>query len=169
MSEKKLAYILFSVAFVAILIVILVSIPWGGDKARINREYDSLEDKNHVFVTISFDDVMSNIEKGKTFQLYIGSSELQQGEQFVYETNELAKKYKIDTIYYLHSDDLTDEQITKIKNESDNTISFPTLIYWEEDGTRSTAFHISSLKNFERDYNSNWNDLLTEYFENCYE
>jgi len=169
MNEKKFTYILFAVAFIAILVVVLVSIPWGGEKANIAKEYESLEGKDHVFERINYDEVIKNIENGETFQVYIGSNNLPHVEQFVYETNKLAKEYKIDTIYYLKFDELTEAQITNLKLESDLSVTFPTLIYWENDEETSTAFHISSLKNFERDYQSNWLILLSEYFNDCYE
>ena len=169
MDEKKLTYIVTSVAAFAILLVILFSIPWGGDKGRIDKEYDSLDGRDHVFTTISYDEVMTKIAASETFQVYIGQATLTQAEQFVFETNKLAKARDIETIYYLHFDQLTEEQITKIKIESSMAITFPTLIYWETDGATSTAFNISSLKDFSGDYQSNWSILLTEYFNDCYE
>lgn len=171
MNEKKFTYILFTIAAVAILIVILVSIPWGGDKGRINREYESLTSNDHVFVSIDFDDVMKKINNNETFQVYVGSSGLKESEQFVFETNKIAKQFGIDTIYYLHYNELTSDQITKIKNNSSSETTFPTLIYWVTDDVKhsSTTVNISGLKNLERDYHSNWSELLTEYFENCYE
>ncbi|HOH18625.1 MAG TPA: hypothetical protein PK087_04810 [Bacilli bacterium] len=168
MNEKKLTYIVLSVAAFAILLVILLSIPWGGDKAAIDKEYDSLNGRDHVFTTISFDSVMEKIAAGETFQVYIGSAALPTAEQFVYETNKLAKSLNVATIYYLRSDKLTEDQITKIKIESSMAISFPTLIYWENDGATSTAFNISSLKDFSGSYQSNWSILLSEYFNDCY-
>lgn len=169
MDEKKLTYIVISVAAFAILLVILFSIPWGGDKAAIDKEYDSLDGRDHVFTTISYPEVMSKIAAGDTFQVYIGSASLTQAEQFVFETNKLGKSFQIETIYYLHYDELTEDQITKIKIESSTAISFPTLIYWENDGATSTAFNISSLKDFSGSYQSNWSILLTEYFNDCYQ
>ncbi|MGD9605591.1 MAG: hypothetical protein AB7V00_05535 [Bacilli bacterium] len=169
MDEKKLTYIVLSVAAFAILLVIMLSIPWGGDKSRIDKEYDSLDGRDHVFTTISYDDVMTKIASGETFQVYIGAASLTQAEQFVFETNKLAKSLDVDTIYYLHYDELTDDQVTKIKIESSMAITFPTLIYWENDGATSTAFNISSLKDFSGSYQSNWSILLTEYFNDCYE
>lgn len=169
MDEKKLTYIVTSVAAFAILLVILFSIPWGGDKGRIDKEYDSLDGRDHVFTTISYDEVMTKIAASETFQVYIGQATLTQAEQFVFETNKLAKARGIETIYYLHLDELTEDQITKIKIESSMAITFPTLIYWETDGAKSTAFNISSLKDFSGDYQSNWSILLTEYFNDCYE
>jgi len=168
-TEKKLTYIVVGVAVFAILLVIMLSIPWGGDKAAIDKEYDSLDGRDHVFETIDYDDVMKKVANGDTFQVYIGSGELAQCEQFVFEANKLAKTHNLETIYYLHSDELTEDQITNLKIESSMAISFPTLIYWENDGAASTAFHISSLKDFSGSYQSNWSILLTEYFNDCYE
>lgn len=168
MNEKKFTYIVISVAIVAILIVILTAVPWGGDKAAIMKEFDSLEDKNHVYETISYEDVMKKIESGETFQVFVGSKNQLRTEQFVFVTNTLAKQYEIATIYYLNYDKLTNEQLTNIKVNTSTATTFPTLIFWENNGATSTAFHISGLKKFEV-YNSNWFDLLTEYFNECYE
>lgn len=168
MNEKKFTYIVISVAIIAILIVILTAVPWGGDKVAIMKEFDSLDDKNHVYETISYEDVMKKIESGETFQVFVGSKNQLGTEQFVFVTNELAKQYEIATIYYLNYDKLTNHQLTNIKIASSTATTFPTLIFWENDGATSTAFHISGLKKFET-YNSNWFDLLTEYFNECYE
>jgi hypothetical protein len=168
MNEKKFTYIIVSVAFLAIVAVILFSIPWGGDKAAINDEYDSLENDDHVFVSLDYDELIKKIEQNETFQIYIGSKELQQAENFVYMTNKLAKERGVDTIYYLKSSELSDDELLNIKVLSNMNISLPTLIYWVSGETESNAPHISSLKGFE-DYNSNWSILLTEYFDECYQ
>lgn len=168
MSEKKFNLIVVGVSAVAILLVILLSIPWGGDKKAIMREYDSLDSKDHVYVSITYDELIKRIDKGESFQVYIGSPETQDANQFVYEANKLAKRFGIETIYYLRLQKLSDKELTKIKIESDTDITFPTLIYWEGSSTeRSISYHISSLKSFD-DY-GNWVTLLTEYFEQCFE
>ena len=170
MNEKKLAYILFALAAVAIMIVILVNIPWGGDKAKIMREYDSLTSKDHVFVTITYDQMMKKIENNETFQVYIGSKELNNVEQFVFEANKLAKEFNFDTIYYLRYSSLTQEQLTRVKVETSPAVSFPTLAYFETHSEgRSSTYRISGLKDFSGSYQSNWLILLTEYFNECLE
>lgn len=166
-DEKKLTLIVAALAFLAIVVVILFNIPWGGDKARINKEYDSLESNDHVFVSITYGKLIEKIENNETFQLYIGSGELQQAEQFVYTVNKLAKEYGIDTIYYLRSSELSSFEIEDIKGRSSQELTLPTLMYWVSDEGESVAPYISSLKDFEEDYYSNWSILLTEYFEEC--
>ena len=147
----------------------LFSIPWGGDKKKIMKEYESLTSKDHVFVSINYRELMDKIERGETFQVYIGSNELEEANQFVFETNKIAKQFDVNTIYYLRLNSLETAELTNIKIESDMNISFPTLIYWEGDGaSKSVAHHISSLKDPSY-YNNNWFILLTEYFEQCYE
>jgi hypothetical protein len=167
MNEKKFTFIVIAVALVAIAIVILVNIPWGGDKAAIDKEYDSLN-RDHVFESISYDEFLEKIEKNETFQIYIGSSELDQAENFVYTANKYAKEREIKTIYYLRSSKLTEDQITDIKRASSLELSLPTLMYWVSGETKSEAPHISSLKDFS-DYNYNWDMLLEEYFDECYD
>ena len=112
---------------------------------------------------------MERIERGETFQVYIGSNELEEANQFVYEVNKIAKEFNVKTIYYLRLNSLSTAELTNIKIESDMNISFPTLIYWEGDNaSRSVAHHISSLKDPSY-YDYNWFVLLTEYFEQCFE
>ena len=54
-DEKKLTLIVAALAFLAIMVVILfLTSPGAGDKARINKEYDSLESNDHVFVSITY-------------------------------------------------------------------------------------------------------------------
>jgi hypothetical protein len=168
-NDKKLYYIVIGLGLFAILLVILLSIPWGGDKKAIMKEYESLTSKDHVFKSIKYQDLMERIERGETFQVYIGSNELEEANQFVYEVNKIAKEFNVKTIYYLRLNSLSTAELTNIKIESDMNISFPTLIYWEGDNaSRSVAHHISSLKD-PRHYYYNWFDLLTEYFEQCFE
>lgn len=168
-NDKKLYYIVIGLGLFAILLVILLSIPWGGDKKAIMKEYESLTSKDHVFKSIKYQDLMERIERGETFQVYIGSNELEEANQFVYEVNKIAKEFNVKTIYYLRLNSLSTAELTNIKIESDMNISFPTLIYWEGDNaSRSVAHHISSLKDPSY-YDYNWYVLLTEYFEQCFE
>ena len=164
-DEKKLTLIVAALAFLAIVVVILFNIPWGGDKARINKEYDSLESNDHVFVSITYGKLIEKIENNETFQLYIGSGELQQAEQFVYTVNKLAKEYGIDTIYYLRSSELSSLEIEDIKGRSSQELTLPTLMYWVATRAKASPY-ISGLR-FREDYYSNWSILLTEYFEEC--
>ncbi len=168
-NDKKLYYIVIGLGLFAILLVILLSIPWGGDKKAIMKEYESLTSKDHVFESIKYQDLMERIERGETIQVYIGSNELEEANQFVYEVNKIAKEFNVKTIYYLRLNSLSTAELTNIKIESDMNISFPTLIYWEGDNaSRSVAHHISSLKDPSY-YDYNWYVLLTEYFEQCFE
>jgi len=168
MNEKKYNFIVVGISVVAILLVILLSIPWGGDKKAIMKEYDSLENKNHVYETIKYEDLMQKIAKGESIQVFVGSPSIEGVNQFVYEANKVAKQFNIKTVYYLKLDNLSNNQLTNLKIASDMNISFPTLIYWEDsDIGESVAYQISSLKKFD-DY-GNWLTLLTEYFEQCFE
>jgi hypothetical protein len=166
MNEKKFTIITVSIAFLAIVVVILLSIPWGGDKAAIDREYNSLEGSDHVFETLDFEEFFTKINNNETFQVYIGSSEIPEAEQFVYTTNKIAKEREIKTIYYLRSSDLDEGQLEQIKYASSLEMTLPTLMYWVSGELESEAPFISSLKDLD-DY-INWNQLLNEYFDECY-
>ena len=174
MTEKKFTYILVSVAALAILVVILLNIPWGGDKAAIRREFDNL-DKDHVYETISYEDVNKKINSGETFQLFVGFGTYRNGDSNVagkvvaYEADRLAKKHNVSKIYYLNYSKLTEEQLTNLKMTTSHYTEFPSLFYFEGEGEgASIAENISGLKDLE-DFNENWRDLLTQYFEDCYE
>lgn len=174
MTEKKFTYILVSVATLAILIVILLNIPWGGDSAAIRKEFGNL-DKDHVYESISYDEVYSKINSGETFQLFIGFGTYADGtpnvdgRSFAYEANELAEIYNVKTIYYINLPSLNEEQITNLKVTTSHYITFPSLFYFEQEGELdSIAYNISSLKDFE-DFDNNWRSLLTQYFKDCYE
>ena len=71
------------------------------------KEYESLTSKDHVFKSIKYQDLMERIERGETFQVYIGSNELEEANQFVYETNKIAKEFNVKTIYYLRLNSLS--------------------------------------------------------------
>ena len=173
MTEKKFTYILVSVAALAILVVILVNIPWGGDKAKIRREFENL-DRDHVYETISYDDVYKKINSGETFQLFIGigensdGSENVNGRSFAYEANQLAKIYDVKTIYYLRLSDLNEEKLTNLKVTTSHYVVFPSLFFFEGEEPQSRAYEISGLRELE-DYDNNWRNLLTQYFKDCYE
>lgn len=172
MTEKKFTYILVSVATLAILVVILLNIPWGGDKAKIRREFENL-DKDHVYETISYDEVYKKINSGETFQLFIGSGENPDGSaningrSFAYEANQLAKIYNVKTIYYLSLSELNEEELTNLKVTTSHYVVFPSLFYFESEDPQSRAYEISGLRELE-DYDKNWRNLLTQYFTDCY-
>lgn len=169
MNEKKFTYILVSTAILAIIIVILIYIPWGGDKAAIRKEFTGL-DKNHVYETINYDDVFKKINSGETFQLFVGTSQTVDEQSFAYEANELAKINNVKTIYYLKLTKLTVEQLANLKEATSHYTEFPSLFYFEmnEDKGVSSAFNISGLKDLE-DFDGNWRSLITQYFKDCYE
>lgn len=166
--EKKFTYILVALAVVAIIIVILVNVPLGGDKARIRREFGNLE-KEHIFETITYDEVFEKINSGETFQLFVGSSFTVNDKSFAYEADKLAKEYNLETIYYLRLYELTETQITDLKVETSSYVVFPSLFLFEldEDTNKSVAYNISGLKDL-KDFGNNWQLLLTQYFEECY-
>ncbi|NLD26766.1 MAG: hypothetical protein GX661_05340 [Acholeplasmataceae bacterium] len=166
MNEKKFTLIVVALALVAIVVVILVNLPWGGDKAAIDKEYESL-DRDHVFESIDFDEFFRKIENNETFQIYIGSNKLNQVEYFVAAANKYAKEREIKTIYYLRSSELTTEQLDTIKQASSLEITLPTLMYWMSGETKSEAHHISSLEKIEN--YPNWDALVRVYFERCYD
>jgi len=167
-GEKKFTIILASLALIAIIIVILVYVPVGGDRSKIRREFGNL-DKKHVFESISYDEVIEKINKGETFQLFIGSSFTVSDKSFAYEANQLAKEYNVEKIYYLRLYKLTNIQISNLKAETSVYVEFHSLFYFEydEDLNKSYAYNISGLKN-PSEYGNNWQLLLDQYFQECY-
>ncbi len=166
MTEKKFTYILISFAVLAILIVILVNIPWGGDKAKIRKEFGNLE-KDHVYETITLNEVFKKQNSDEQFQLFVGSSQTVSEKSFAYEANRLAKQYNLKTIYYLDSSKLTDIELINLKHETNSYAELPSLFYFEPNEGKSTTPYISGLKELEN-FDNNWRNLLTQYFLDCY-
>ena len=61
--------------------------------------YETLPDKDHVFVTASVDDVQQAMDRGETFALFLGYSHCPWCREAVPILNEVAKEYKTDVLY----------------------------------------------------------------------
>lgn len=170
-TEKKFNTVVLLIGVIAILIIILVNIPWNGSGSKIMKEYEYLE-KDHVFTSIDIDELKEKIESGEEFQLYIGNGDIDGVDYFVYYADQLAKKYDVEKIYYLSSKKMTTSDLEFVRENSINELSMgvPNIIFFEptEDGN-SKASRISGLEDFEEYYGSNYWLLLEEYFKNCYE
>lgn len=163
MTEKKFTYILVSVAVAAILFVILLNIPWGGERAKLAKEFEL--EKNHILVTISFDDVIKKINGAEEFQLFVGTTD---DKVFVHNANELAKEHGVEKIYYLNYRLLNEEQVDTLKANSSSYIKFPSMLFFEVyDEEFSSALYISGIKDI-NDFDGNIRDLLSQYFIDCY-
>lgn len=169
--EKKLTKILMIIGTIAIVIVILVYFPWGGDKAKIAKEYEYL-DNTHVYEYITMDEIKSKIDSGETFHLYLGSNKLSKVNYFVYYVNELAEEYKVEKVYYLNYSKLSQDDLTYLQQKStpELKVSTPTMIYFKKNEIEgiSKAYDISCIRNFSADYESNYWLLLKDYFRYCY-
>ncbi|HKM30450.1 MAG TPA: hypothetical protein VJZ51_06840 [Bacilli bacterium] len=169
--EKKLTKIMMILGAVAIVAVILIFFPWGGEKGKIRGEYDFLENNDHVFTYITMDEIKTNIDNGKSFQLYLGNETLNNVNYFVYYVNQLAKNNNEEVVYYLDFFDMSIDDLTYIRSKSSVEVetSVPTMIYFKQDIVEniSKAFDISCIRNL-KDYESNYWLLLEDYFRNCY-
>lgn len=169
--EKKLTKIMLILGAVAIVAVILIFFPWGGEKGKIRGEYDFLENNDHVFTYITMDEIKTNIDNGKSFQLYLGNETLNNVNYFVYYVNQLAKSNNEEVVYYLDFVDMSIDDLTYIRAKSSVEVdaSVPTMIYFKQDIVEniSKAFDISCIRNL-KDYESNYWLLLEDYFRNCY-
>lgn len=169
--EKKLTKIMLILGAVAIVAVILIFFPWGGEKGKIRGEYDFLENNDHVFTYITMDEIKTNIDNGKSFQLYLGNETLNNVNYFVYYVNQLAKSNNEEVVYYLDFFDMSIDDLTYIRSKSSVEVetSVPTMIYFKQDIVEniSKAFDISCIRNL-KDYESNYWLLLEDYFRNCY-
>lgn len=170
--EKKMVKIVMIVAAIAIVIVVLVYFPWGGEKGKIRGEYDFLETNEHVFSYITMEEIKTKIDSGETFHLYLGNSKLENVNYFVYYVDELAKEYGENTVFYLDYTDMSQDDLTYIRERSsiEITTSEPTMIYFKRDivDNISKAFDVSCIRDLKKDYESNYWLLLQDYFRNCY-
>lgn len=164
-NEKKLARLLFIIAAVAILVVIIVNIPWGGKEAAFRKEY-GLEDKNHVFETITYKEFQKLITKKEDFHVFIGTARLDDAKQYVHDANELAKldEFKIKKIYYLDIDKITQEQENVLIELFSQELDYPTLGYFSLDlNGNFRAIDASCLRNV-KNFDENIYGLIKDYF-----
>ncbi len=165
-AEKIFYTIVVILGAIAILVIILVNIPWGGDSQKIAKRYEYLETGKHVYQTITKDDLQKKIENGETFQLYVGNNGLDDVDYFVYYANELASSYNVSVIYYLDTEKISNDDLLYLRNNSIDELSIdvPNMIYYEN----GKASRISSAEDFDKYYGSNYWLLLKDYFEKCY-
>lgn len=165
-AEKIFYAIVVAIGALAVLIIILVNIPWGGDSQKIAKQYEYLEKGEHVFETIESSQLKEKIDNNESFQLFVGNDELSDVDYFVYYANELAKKYNVDKIYYINTSNISSEDVLYLRQNSIDELSIevPNLIFYE----LGKASRISSAENFDKYYGSNYWLLLKDYFEKCY-
>ena len=165
-AEKIFYRIVVILGLLAILVIVLVNIPWGGDSAKIAKKYEYLNKGEHVFVTLKEDELKKKIENGDSFQLYIGREDLENVDYFVYYANELAEEYKVSEIYYLDTKKISSETLLYLRQNSIDELSIevPNLIFY----VNGKASRISGAEDFDKYYGSNYYLLLKNYFENCY-
>ncbi len=169
-ADKKLGLVMMIIAVVAILIIILVNIPWGGSGAKVAKEYEYLK-RDNVFVTVKGKELKQKIESGETFYLYIGSNKQTDADYFVYYADQLAKKFNVDKIYYMPLNKMSNEDLEFIRENSINELSIevPNMIYFVKDDAsgNSKSYRISNVEDFKEYYGSNYWLLLSDFFANC--
>lgn len=165
-AEKIFYAVILSIGAIIILAIIMFNIPWGGDAVKISKEYRYLDKNNHVYETLEVNELKEKLDNAESFQLYIGNSNLEDVDYFVYYANELAKKYGVEKIYYINSKELKSEDVLYLKQNSIDELSIevPSLIYYKD----GKASRISSAEDFDKYYGSNYYLLLKDYFLNCY-
>lgn len=165
-AEKIFYAIVMALGAIAIMVIVLINIPWGGDSGKIAKKYEYLNKGEHVFVSIKEDELKKKIENGESFQLFVGNEDLNDVDYFVYYANELAKEYKVSEIYYFDTKKITDEMVLYLRQNSIDELSIevPNLIFYEN----GKASRISGAEDFDKYYGSNYYLLLKNYFENCY-
>lgn len=126
-SEKKFIWIVFALMMVAIVVVILVNIPWGGDKAKIAKAYDSLT-RDNVFETITVDELKDIAEDNGDFYVVFASPNITDVNQFMYEVNYEAKANNVEKVYYVLSQNLTTSELRSIYGLiGEQSITFPSV------------------------------------------
>lgn len=172
LKTRKIAYIIGSIFTAVIVIIILVSVPWGGDKTVIRRQYDTLNDNSHVYETIKMDKLKEFIGNGETFLLYIGSPRFASSNQFVYEADKVAKEFEVTTIYYLNTSKMLEDdflyllEISGIDYLNSSVNYFPSMI----EITNGEVFEMSYLYNEDHTYGGiiNYYELLHQFFTNVF-
>lgn len=139
-TQKIFMTVVMSVMVAAIILVVLLNIPWGGDKAKIAKAYDSLS-KDHVFKTATVDEMTALAKENGSFYLMVSSPSLSTANQFVYEVNAVAKEEGISLVYYIDSTSLTASEIRSVRALVDDSgVTFPSLAKFvpTENGSSAT-------------------------------
>lgn len=192
-KEKIFFSILGGIGFLLIIMIVLININWGGEKATIRKEYDCLTSNDHVFVYTTLDKLTTMIKNGEEFYLYIGSnnpkifldetsrpSNILKVEQFVYDLNSIAKDIGINTIYYLDYSTLHANGLLlldlygKLDEKAEDMVNLqPYVVYFKiptnGSSTISKAVEKSFYLDFAIDYQENWFNLLTDFFKFSFE
>ncbi len=92
--------------FLLLLSIIMLT---GCKKDQMMKDYPGLDDKDHVFVSINVDDVISMLENKETFYLVMGFPTCPWCQALMPVLNEVAKDKKVNKIYYLYLKEIRDD------------------------------------------------------------
>ena len=164
-GEKKFIWIVFAAMMVAIVVVILVNIPWGGDKSKIAKAYDSLT-RDNVFETTTVDELKDLVATNEDFYVVFAAPNITDVNQFMYEVNYEAKENEVTKIYYVVSQGLTNSELRSIYALiGEQSITFPSACKFvsTENGTESHCCYRTDTHELTA-YSGNLRKLIIELY-----
>ena len=162
-GEKIFYSVVAALGVIAIIIVIIV-FALKGKPDPLANEYEYLEE-GHMVVEISYDEFIQYTDEKQDFQLILGNNELEDAKYYVYYSNELSKKYNVEKLYYLNTNELSSSEKTYFKQTlglTNKIFESMNLVYFEN-GIISSQTFSGDIE----EYGNCW-DQLVAYFTECY-
>jgi len=123
MKSKKLILILVLIISVLIISTII------------------LTNKDKHFIKISYEQIQDKIEKKEDFILCISATNCSHCKDYKPKLKKIAKNYDI-VIYYINTDDLTEEKYEEFKKTLNFDGGTPTTIFFKNGEEKTTATRI---------------------------
>lgn len=174
-GEKIFTYIIYGIATFSLILILIFSINFNGDRGKLARKYDSLPLDN-VFEIVTFKELNKMIENGETFDLLLINTLLDESSYYIYCTDLIAKNiqnsedgYKeLNKIYVFQTAKIKDEQVKFFKKVKYNILKSPNIISYAPTIDTYSVPVDSTVFYDKEDYNDNSYYLLLEYFKNVY-
>lgn len=175
-GEKIFHLVTVLVGTLAILIIIASVIFGGGDKSVIANRFEGLT-KDHVFVSIDYEELKEKIDNKETFQVLLINNKQKDANYYIYCVDYMMKSVNEELgtneeIYILNPESLSKDEDDLFIDIDKDILKSPNIInfYHGEDvrpdysidGNSSTRYNID-------EYNNNYFSLLAKYFNDCYE
>lgn len=174
-GEKIFTNVTLMVGLLAIIIIVLVSIPYGGEKERIARKFDTLSNDN-VYTYIEYDEIRDKIAACETFQVLLINTSQDDADEIIYYIDEIVKDYEenkeivLQPIYIFDTSKISknkDQETYFKKNVGSNIFDAPNIIYYEKTIRDYSVDTYSSCRYELSDFSNNYWRLLLRYFDDA--
>ena len=179
--EKKIMNIIIILACVAIVVIVLIYIPWGGEKERISRKYKVIP-KDNVYEYIEFDELITKIQNGDEFHVLLVNKSQDNYDDYIFYVDYIVKAFnedsdndiKIDKVYLFDTTNLSKEkyedQVKYLrKNIDKNILDNPNVVYYRKTINDYSADVNTTGRYDVSNYSNNIWKMIDTYFYDCYE